>query len=89
MDELNCTLKITHSTGIKNTMKTQSKSIIIIIGGFFGGIVYAGIMAGFDYFNEQDFQGWKFLWSFFFFGTFMGFLTRYNLKKKSRKDKND
>jgi len=65
-------------------MKTQTKSIII--GGFFGGIVYVGIMAGFDYYNEQDFRIWKFLWSFFFFGTFMVFLTRYNLKKSLEKN---
>tara|TARA_B110000238_G_C15886305_1_gene335733 strand:+ start:423 stop:626 length:204 start_codon:yes stop_codon:yes gene_type:complete len=66
-------------------MNKQTKSIII--GGLFGGIVYAGIMAEFDYSDGQGFRIWKFLWSFFFFGGFMSFLTHYNLKKQSKNEK--
>ena len=66
-------------------MNKQIKSIII--GGLFGGTVYAGIMAGFDYSDGENFNVWRFLWNFFFLGGFMSFLTYYNLKKQSKNEK--
>jgi hypothetical protein len=68
-------------------MNKQTKSIII--GSVLGGIVYAGIMAGFDYSNGQDFRIWKFLWTFIFFGGFMRLLIHYSLKKQSKNKKNE
>ena len=67
-------------------MNTQTK--VIIKSGLFSGIVYAGLMAGFDYSDGQDFRIWRFILNSLFFGTFMGFMTRYNLKKQADKEKN-
>ena len=67
-------------------MNTQAKSIIK--SGLFSGIVYAGLMAGFDYSDGQDFKIWKFIFHASFFGIFMALRTRYNLKKQADKEKN-
>ncbi len=67
-------------------MNTQAKSIIK--SGLFSGIVYAGLMAGFDYSDGQDFKIWKFIFHASFFGIFMALMTRYNLKKQADKEKN-
>jgi len=65
-------------------MTTQTKAIIK--SGLISGIVYAGLMAGFDYSDGQDFRIWKFIFHASFFGIFMGFMTRYNLKKQAKKE---
>ena len=65
-------------------MNTQTKSIIK--SGLFSGIVYAGLMAGFDYSDGQDFKIWKFIFNASFFGIIMALMTRYNLKKQADKD---
>lgn len=67
-------------------MNTQTKAIIK--SGLFSGIVYAGLMAGFDYSDGQDFKIWKFIFHASFFGIFMALMTRYNLKKQADKEKN-
>lgn len=64
-------------------MNKQTKSIII--GGLVGGIVYASIMAGFDFLNGQILSIWKFIISALIFGIFMGLITRYNIKKQLKK----
>ena len=56
-------------SSIKN-MNKQTKSIIM--GGVVGGVVYASMMAGFDYSDGQDFKIWKFIFHTSFFGIFMG-----------------
>jgi len=66
-------------------MNTQLKSILI--GGLVGGIVYAVVMAGFDYYDGENFRIWRFVFNFLFFGTFTGFSTLYSLKKQSEKEK--
>jgi len=68
-------------------MTTQTKAIIK--SGLISGIFYAGLMAGFDYSDGQDFKIWKFIFHASFFGVFMGFMTRYNLKKKAKKENNN
>ncbi|MBB6682431.1 hypothetical protein H4O20_13355 [Aequorivita sp. 609] len=67
-------------------MNTRTKAIIK--SGLFSGIVYAGLMAGFDYSDGQDFKIWKFIFHASFFGIFMALMTRYNLKKQADKDQN-
>ena len=67
-------------------MTTQTKARIK--SGLFSGIVYAGLMAGFDYSDGQDFRIWKFIFHASFFGIFMGFMTRYNLRKQAKKENN-
>lgn len=59
------------------------------MGGVVGGVVYASMMAGFDYSDGQDFKIWKFIFHTSFFGIFMGFLTRYNIKKKFEQENKD
>ena len=65
-------------------MKTQTSAIIK--SGLFSGIVYAGLMAGFDYYDAQDFKIWKFLFHASFFGIFTALMTRYNLKSQAKKE---
>ena len=67
-------------------MTTQTKAIIK--SGLISGIVYAGLMAGFDYSDGQDFRIWKFIFHASFFGIFMGFMSRYNLRKQAKKENN-
>ena len=66
-------------------MNTQIKTIIK--SGLISGIVYAGLMAGFDYSDGQDFRIWRFIFNALFFGIFMGFMTQYNLKKQAEEEK--
>jgi uncharacterized membrane protein YadS len=64
-------------------MNKQAKAIIK--SGLFSGIVFAGLMAGFDYFEGQDFRIWKFIFHASFFGIFIGLMIRYYLKKQAEK----
>tara|TARA_B100000795_G_scaffold173880_1_gene131224 strand:+ start:918 stop:1118 length:201 start_codon:yes stop_codon:yes gene_type:complete len=66
-------------------MKAQTKSIII--GGLLGGIVYALVMAGFDLINRENFNLWKFIFNFIFFGISMTLMTRYSIKKSKNREK--
>jgi hypothetical protein len=65
-------------------MKIRTKKMIL--GGLTAGLVYAGLMAGFDYSDGQEFRIWRFLFNALFLGTFMGFITRDNVKKQSKKE---
>ena len=58
-------------------MKTNS----IIISGVLSGLTFAAFMVVFSYLNNEDFSLWKFIFHAAFFGTFMGFMVRYNQKK--------
>ena len=60
------------------TAQTKTK----IKSGLITGIGYAGIMAGFDHSDGQDFRTWRFILNALFFGTFMGLITHYYLKKQ-------
>ena len=66
-------------------MNTQTKAILK--SGLFSGIVYAGLMSGFDYSESQDFRICRFILDALFFGTFMGFISRYNLKRSRQRNK--
>ena len=72
---------------IYNLMNKQTKSVII--GGLVGGIVYASIMAGFDYIDGQNFRSWRFILNVSMFEIFIGFMTKYNIKKQSEKENNN
>ncbi|UMB55113.1 hypothetical protein MKD41_06455 [Lutibacter sp. A64] len=63
-------------------MKTQTNSIIK--SGLLAGFIYALLMAGYDYSNEQDFRLLKFIINLVFFGLFMGILAFYSNKKKNK-----
>jgi hypothetical protein len=58
----------------------------ILIGGLAGGITYAGMMAGFDYFDGENFRTMRFLVNIIFFGSFMGYLVYYSFKKGENKN---
>ncbi|AXT20389.1 hypothetical protein D7030_04515 [Flavobacteriaceae bacterium AU392] len=66
-------------------MNTQTKSVLK--SGLISGIVYAGIMAGFDYLDGQSFRIWRFIFNILFFGILISLMTQYNLKKTSSKRK--
>ncbi len=62
--------------------KSQTKSILK--SGLLTGLIYALLMAGFDYSNEQSFRLFRFIINFLFFGIFMGLLAFYNIKKTKK-----
>lgn len=70
--------------GIKMNKITKAS----IKSGLISGIIYASLMAGFDYSENQNFQISKFLFHAIFFGVLMMLITRYNLKKQSTSEKN-
>jgi hypothetical protein len=65
-------------------MKAENKAFIKTF--LIAGIVYASIMAGFDYADGQEFKPYKFLFSFLFFGLFMGYIFRNGHKKQLKKE---
>jgi hypothetical protein len=68
-------------------MKTENK--IFIRTFLFTGFGYAGLMAGFDYFDGESFRQFKRLFHFLFFGLCMGLLARYSYKKQFKKEINE
>lgn len=68
-------------------MKTENK--IFVKSFLISGLIYAGLMAGFDFSNDSPFRIFKFLFHFFFFGLFMGLLTRNTHKKQIKKEMNE
>ncbi len=64
-------------------MKTQIKTVLK--HGLISGIIFAGLMAGFDYFNGQDFMIWKLIFIALFFGLLDGLATYYIMKKRLKK----
>ena len=67
-------------------MKPENK---VFLKAFFStGLIYATLMASFDYYFDEVFKVAKFLFHFFFFGLFMGLLARNNTKNQLIKKKN-
>ncbi|SDZ91585.1 hypothetical protein [Bizionia paragorgiae] len=56
-----------------------------ILPGIFAGLVYAGVMAAFDYNDDVPFSIFKFLIHFFLFGLFMAGINYYSLRKAGKK----
>jgi phosphate starvation-inducible membrane PsiE len=76
-----------HKTLVIRNMKAENK--LFIKSFLISGLVYAGLMAGFDYSQEQDFKILKLLFHFLFFGSFMGLLAKYNHQKQIKKELNE
>jgi len=55
-----------------------------IITGLLCGLLFSTIMAFFDYFTNEPFLLFKFVFNFFFFGLFMGIAFRYSTKKDNK-----
>ncbi|MDQ3142121.1 MAG: hypothetical protein M3Q56_07730 [Bacteroidota bacterium] len=53
------------------------------------GLIYASIMAGFDYSEGNGFRLWRFVFNASFFGLFMALLNRYSYKKQNEKTESD
>ncbi|MGB1314026.1 hypothetical protein [Bizionia paragorgiae] len=58
-----------------------------ILPGIFAGLVYAGVMAAFDYYDDLPFAIGSFLLNFFFFGLFMSVFNYFSLKRSLKKKK--
>lgn len=65
-------------------MKAENK--IFIKSFLLSGVVYAGLMAGYNYVDGQEFNIWKFLFHFLVFGLFMGLISRYSHKRQIEKE---
>ncbi len=70
-------------------MKMSKLNRKTIKHGFYSGFFYASAMALFDYLGHKDFNLWKFIFCFLFFGFFSGLLFRPTLKKKQQSKKKD
>ena len=68
---------------MKPVMKSNTKA------GLISGLVYAGIMAGFDFIDKEDFNIWKFLFNLTFFGIMMGYMFWNSLKKAAENKEKD
>ncbi|PCI34929.1 MAG: hypothetical protein COB60_05260 [Flavobacteriaceae bacterium] len=55
-----------------------------IISGVLSGLIFAVLMAGFDYYDAENFSVVKFIFHAVFFGFFMGILAK-DKRKKSEK----
>ena len=66
-------------------MNDQTKKILK--HGLFTGLCFAGLMTAFDYYDGNDFNIWKFLFGFLFFGIVMGHRDATVLKNKRSKNK--
>ena len=64
-------------------MKAENKFFVKEI--FFSGIIFASLMAGFDYSDGKEFVITKFIFHLLFFGLFMGLFFRYQYKKSMSK----
>lgn len=62
-----------------SVQKTPWKSRIKL--GLLSGLVYAGIMAAFDYMSNEPFHVVKFIFSTIFFGAFMALTTKWMVPK--------
>jgi len=52
-----------------------------IVSGIAIGLLYASLMAGYDYFTELSFSLPKFIFNCLFFGLVMGYVMRYKVTK--------
>jgi branched-subunit amino acid permease len=64
-------------------MENQTKKRIK--NGVFIGISFAIGTAGFDYVNRENFDVYKFIFNFLFFGIAMAFIFRNTFKKEIKK----
>jgi hypothetical protein len=62
-------------------MEIYNKYKPFIYSGLIAGLVFALIMLGFDYYNDEPFSLFKFLMHFVFFGIFNSYLAYRKHKK--------
>jgi ABC-type uncharacterized transport system permease subunit len=52
------------------------------------GLVFAGLMAGFDHYDGKEFIVLKFIFNVAFFGLLMALMARHNYKKQIKETEN-
>ena len=60
-----------------------------ILAGFISGLVYALIMAGFDYYEDKSFHVTTFFVNFLVLGVIMGVYTAFKLRRQAKKNDSD
>lgn len=65
-------------------MKVENK--IFIKTFLLSGLVYTTLMAGFDYSDGKEFEIFKLIYHFLFFGLIMGLMARYSHRKLLKKE---
>jgi hypothetical protein len=63
-------------------MKQHTKKIIK--SSLISATIFSGMMLAFDYAAGENITLFKFIFQFIFYGSFIGFWTRYNLKKEKK-----
>jgi len=61
----------------------KEKTKLKIKSGIFSGLLFAMLMAGFDFYNEENFSVLKFMIHFAFFGGVMGIMAKEKVKKEA------
>ena len=64
-------------------MKTSTKKIIKL--SLISATIFSGMMLAFDYATGENITLFKFVFQFIFYGSFIGFWTKYNLKREKEK----
>ena len=64
-------------------MNFYTKYKRFIISGLFSGLLFAVVMAAFDYFKEQPFSLLKFAIHLVLFGAFNGYMAYRKIKKQN------
>lgn len=64
-------------------MKKNTKSIIK--RGLLSGLIYAFLMEGFHLLDAESLKIWRFIFYFIFFGSIMGIIRYYHLKRQKGK----
>lgn len=69
-------------------LSNKTKRIIKngLISGFTTGIVYASLMAAYEWFDSEVFKIEKFLFNFLFFSAVMGVVFGYSTKKQIERE---
>ena len=71
---------------MRKHMKKRTKGIIV--SGLVSGLLYAGFMAGYDYYDNEPISILKFIFNALFFGILMGVVNGYLMKKQAKKNEN-
>ena len=61
---------------------------MFLIRFLLAGLIYAGFMAGFSYYEGDPFSITRFVFNAIFFGGFMGVIGIFERRKKSKKEEN-
>lgn len=69
-----------------STIKSYTKKALN--SAIFAGIGFGIVLAGIDYYDEDDFELWKLICKVLCFAILMGLYFNYSFKRKSKKESN-